>query len=154
MRTRRLDPSALPPPADHCGALRESYRSLVDSLTDERKVLDRHFYVVVPWDAPKSRPPKDARQLLEQRVSWVAECLRRLDLAPRRLSDHSLAELLRPPLDPTASVQPTSVDDNLIDFSDLVAPTALTEGATSLSVSRRHAIAIPVLRTPHRLTPG
>ena len=38
MRTRRLDPSALPLPADHCGALRESYRSLVDSLTDERKV--------------------------------------------------------------------------------------------------------------------
>src|SRR5713226_4298139 len=98
MRTRRLDPSALPPPADHNGALRESYRSLVDSLTDERKVLDRHFYVVVPWDAAKSRPPKDARQFLEQRVSWVAECLRRLDLEPRRLSDHSLAELLRRPM--------------------------------------------------------
>ena len=154
MRTRRLDPSALPPPADHNGALRESYRSLVDSLTDERKVLDRHFYVVVPWDAPKSRPPKDARQFLEQRVSWVAECLRRLDLEPRRLSDHSLAELLRRPMDPTASVQPTAINDDLIDFSDLVAPTALTEGATSLSVSGRHAIAIAVSRYPSRLHPG
>src|SRR5579864_2440963 len=154
IRTRRLDPSALPPPADHNRALRESYRSLVESLTDERKVLDRRFYVVVPWDAPKSRPAKNAEQLLEQRVSWVADCLRRLDLQPRRLSDHSLAELLRRPMDPAASVQPTASDDHLSDFSDLVAPTALTEGATSLSVSGRDAIAIAVSRYPSRLHPG
>jgi conjugal transfer ATP-binding protein TraC len=154
IRTRRLDPSALPHPADHNRALRESYRLLVESLTEERRVLDRRFYVVVPWDAPKSRPPKSPEQFLEQRVSWVAECLRRLDLQPRRLSDHSLAELLRRPMDPAASVQPTAVDDNLIDFSDLVAPTALTEGATSLSVSGRHAIAIAVSRYPSRLHPG
>jgi len=154
IRTRRLDPSALPPPADRDRALRESYRLLVESLTDARKVLDRRFYVVVPWDAPKSRPPKRPEQFLEQRVSWVADCLRRLDLQPRRLSGHSLAELLRRPMDPAASVQPTAIDDNLIDFSDLVAPTALTEGTTSLSVSGRHAIALAASRYPSRLHPG
>src|SRR5438270_14051893 len=84
----------------------------------------------------------------------MADCLRRLDLQPRRLSDHSLAELLRRPMDPAASVQPIAVDDNLIDFSDLVAPTTLTEGATSLSVSGRHAIAIAVSRYHSRLHPG
>src|SRR5207244_6534023 len=39
IRTRRLDPSALPHPADHNRALRESYRLLVEGLTDARKVL-------------------------------------------------------------------------------------------------------------------
>ena len=154
IRTRRLESSALPPPADGNQALRESYRSLVDTLTDERRVLDRRFYVVVPWDAPKSRQPRDARQFLDQRVAWVAECLRRLDLDPRRLSDHSLAELLRRPMDPATSVQPTAVDDDLSDISDLVAPAALTECATSLSVSGRHARAIGVSRYPSRLHPG
>ncbi|MHB8688116.1 MAG: VirB4 family type IV secretion system protein [Candidatus Dormibacteraceae bacterium] len=154
IRTRRLESSALPPPADHNLALRDSYRRLVETLTDERRVLDRRFYVVVPWDAPKSRRPGHARQFLDQRVAWVTECLRRLDLEPRRLSDHSLAELLRRPMDPAASMQPTAVDDDLFDFSDLVAPTALTEGATSVSVSGRHARVIGVSRYPSRLHPG
>jgi hypothetical protein len=51
IRTRRLDPSALvAAPADEHQALRDSYCTLVDSLADERRVLDRRFYVVVPWD--------------------------------------------------------------------------------------------------------
>src|SRR5258708_15822837 len=116
MRTRRLDPSALPPPADHNQKLRDSYRGLVETLTDERRVLDRRFFVVVPWDAPKSHRPGDARQFLDQRVAWVTECLRRLDLEPRRLSDHPLAELMRRPMDPATSVQPTAIDDELADI--------------------------------------
>lgn len=154
IQTRRLNPSALPSPADHNKALHESYRALVDTLTDERRVLDRRFYVVVPWDAPKSRPPGNAGKFLEQRAAWVTECLRRLDLDPRRLSDRSLAELLRRPMDPAASVQPIAVDEDLADISELVAPSALTESATSLSVSGRHACAIAVSRYPSRLHPG
>ena len=154
IRTRQLDPSALPAPEEQNQALRESYRTLVDTLTGERRVLDRRFYVVVPWDAPKSRPSKNAMQILEQRVSCVTDCLRRLDLEPRRLSDHSLAELLRRPMDPAASVQPIADDDDLADISELAAPTALTEGATSLTISGRHACAMAVSKYPARLHPG
>src|SRR5260370_6302377 len=113
MRTRRLETSALPAPADLNQTLRDSYRELVETLTDERRVLDRRFFVVVPWDAPKSHRPGDARQFLDQRVAWVTECLRRLDLEPRRLRDPSLAELMRRPMDPSTSVQPTAVHHEL-----------------------------------------
>jgi hypothetical protein len=154
IRTRRLDPSALAAPADRHQALRDSYDALVDSLAAERRVLDRRFYVVVPWEPPRSRTPKTGRQVLEQRVSWVTDRLRRLDLEPRRLNDHSLAELLRRPMDPTASVQPIARDDDLADISDLAAPTALTEGIGSLMVSGRHACVLAVSRYPARLHPG
>ncbi|MGH7762787.1 MAG: VirB4 family type IV secretion system protein, partial [Candidatus Dormibacteraceae bacterium] len=82
------------------------------------------------------------------------DCLRRLDLEPRRLDDHSLAELLRRPMDPAAPVQPIAEDDDLLDVSDLAAPSALTEGMTSLTVSGRHACAVAVSRYPSRLHPG
>src|SRR5579864_5261164 len=58
IRTRRLEPSALADPADEHQALRNSYRALVGALADERQVVDRRFYVVVPWDRPRSRPPE------------------------------------------------------------------------------------------------
>ena len=154
IRTRRLDPSALAAAADQHYTLRDSYRALVDSLADERRVLDRRFYVVVPWDAPRSRPPKAGTRFLEQRVSWVADCLRRLDLDPRRLDDRSLADLLRRPMDPATLVQPIGEDDDLADVSDLAAPTALTEGVTSLMVSGRHACMLAASRYPARLHPG
>ena len=73
IRTRRLDPSALATPAGERHALRDSYRALVDSLSGERRILDRRFYVVVPWEAPRSRPHKMGMRVLEQRVSWVAD---------------------------------------------------------------------------------
>ncbi len=44
IRTRRLDPSALPAPPDQHRSLRDSYRRLVDSLADERRVVDRRFF--------------------------------------------------------------------------------------------------------------
>src|SRR5919204_5060577 len=53
IRTRRLDPYALPAPADQHESLRDSYRRLIDSFADERRVVDRRFFVVVPWEAPK-----------------------------------------------------------------------------------------------------
>src|SRR5258707_8512056 len=48
IRTRRLETSALPPPADHNQKLRDSYRGLVETLTGERRVLDRRFFVLLP----------------------------------------------------------------------------------------------------------
>src|SRR6202521_3535531 len=154
IRTRRLETSALPPLADHNQKLRDSYRGLVETLTDERRVLDRRFFVVVPWDTPKSHQPRDARQFLDQRGAWVTECLRRLDLEPRRLSDHSVAGVMRRPLGPATSRRPTAVEQGLGDVSALIAPAALTECADRVSVSGPHARVIGVSRYPARLHPG
>src|SRR5207249_8753458 len=102
IRSRKVDPSAvapLPPVDDSRRApLRDSYRRLLDELAGERRILDRRFYVVVPWDATVAQRRPTVGQgveVLEQRVSWVTESLRRLDLEPKRLRDHELADLLR-----------------------------------------------------------
>src|SRR5712691_12962103 len=86
IRSRKVDPAAVAPlPAGDDAAtapLRDSYRRLLDELAGERRILDRRFFVIVPWDAPPGRHGRHAGQgveVLEQRVSWVADSLRRLD---------------------------------------------------------------------------
>jgi hypothetical protein len=161
IRSRQLDPAGLaplPPAEDPSKAkLRDSYRRLLDELAGQRRVVDRRFYVVIPWDIVTGRhgPARgEGLEVLEQRVRWVAECLRRLDLEPRRLRDHELAELLRRNLDSAAASQPIAVEDAMTDTRDLIAPDAFTERPSLVSVSDRVARTIAVSRYPSRLHPG
>jgi len=91
---------------------------------------------------------------LEQRARWIAECLRRLDLEPRRLANHELAELLRRSLDSATGLQPVATDDALGNAADLVAPAAVAESRGSLAIGERLARALVVVRYPARLQPG
>lgn len=162
IRARKVDPSAVAPlaPVDdpRRTPLRDSYRRLLDELAGERRILDRRFYVVVPWDpvAPRRRRPSPGEgiEVLEQRVNWIAESLRRLDLEPRRLRDHELADLLRQTLDPAASLQPIAPDDGLSDVASMVAPAGFEERPASASVSERLARTLAVTRYPVRLHLG
>lgn len=160
VRSRRFDPAGLAPlPASGApthAALRGSYERLLAELADQRRVLDRRFFVVVPWDGPiPRRAPVDGAGLdvLEQRVHWVEASLRRLDLQPRRLRDHELADLLRQTLDPAAAAQPLA-EDCLVDARQLIAPCAFAEAPGSVSVSGQLARTIAVSRYPARLHPG
>src|SRR5437899_527135 len=135
--------------------LRSSYGRLLDDLAGRRRVLDRRFFVVVPWEATPGRVAKEGEglEVVEQRLRWIEECLRRLDLQPRRLSDREMAELLRRTLDPVAAVQPVGAD-GLADVSELVAPAAFAEYPSYVRVSERFARTIAVSRYPSRLRPG
>jgi conjugal transfer ATP-binding protein TraC len=162
IRTRELAPSALLSPAatdrPALAALGESYQRMVEDLAGRRRILDRRFFVVLPGQAPdrRRRTSNGAGDLeiLDQRVSWVTECLRRLDLEPRRLGGRELADLLRRALNPVSSVQPIADDDDLHDLPGLIAPAALAERASSLSVSERWTRTLAVTRYPSRLRPG
>ena len=161
IRTRELDPRALAPLSGSTNALHapmaSSYARLLVDLAGQRRIVDRRFFVVVPWDdAPRHRRTQSAEGLagLDQRVHWVAGSLRRLDLEPRRLRDHELAELLRRSLDPIAAEQPLAADASLLEPADLVAPAAFVERAGSLVVSERFARTIALTRYPARLEPG
>src|SRR5206468_3793655 len=89
IRTRQLETAGLAPfpESDDPAAaqLRSSYRRLLDELAGRRRVLDRRFLVIVPWDGASGRAAKETGGLdvLEQRLRWIEECLRRLDLQPR-----------------------------------------------------------------------
>jgi len=161
IRSRQLDPAGLaqlPAREDVTTVpLRSSYRRLLEDLADQRRIMDRRFYVVVPAESGgRGRDPADGESLavLDQRVHWVEVCLRRLDLQPRRLRDHELAELLRRTLDPVAALQPMAGGESLTDAAVLVAPAAFAEGPSLVSVSERVARTIAVSRYPSRLHPG
>ncbi len=159
VRSARIDPMRVAPigttEPSHA-ALRDSYSRLLEDLAGERRIVERRFYVVVPWDSPMraKRARADGIEALEQRVSWVAEALRRLDLEPRRLRDHELADLLRLTLDPAAALQPLAEDDALGDVRALLAPAGFSESPAFVSVGDRVARTLAVVRYPTRLHLG
>jgi hypothetical protein len=161
IRSRKVDPAdvaPLPTGDDTAtGPLRDSYRRLLDELAGERRILDRRFFVIVPWDPPSGRNGQHAGQgveILEQRLSWVGDSLRRLDLEPRRLRDHELADLLRLSLDPGAARQPIDPDDGLTDVAGLLAPAGFSESRGSVCVGDRVARTVALTRYPVRMHLG
>ena len=161
IRSRRLDPDVLAPAQTEGGqahrVLREAYRQLVEELAGQRRVLDRRFFVVVPFDRPAGqRGPSEGEAVaaLEQRVRWIDGSLRRLDLQPRRLTGVELAELLRRTVDPVSAVQPVAAHDPLVDAADLVAPGGVFEEPGLLGIGDLRARALVVTRYPGRLEPG
>ncbi len=161
VRSRQLDPARLAhvPESRHTqhAAIRDSYRRLLEELAGKRRVLDRRFFVVIPWDEVPLRgrhTTGEGVEVLEQRVRWIEGCLRRIDLQPRRLGDRELTELLRTALDPASAVQPLAADDGLADVANLLAPAGFSEKVDSALASGRFARTIAVVRYPSHLHPG
>jgi hypothetical protein len=160
IRSRRLDPDVLAPVQPDGGhahrVLRESYGRLVEELVGQRRLLDRRFFVVVPYDRPAGQRGSSGGEAaaLEQRVRWIDGSLRRLDLQPRRLTGVELAEILRRTVDPVSVVQPVGAEDTLLDAAELVSPSAMREEPGLLNIGDARARALVVTRYPGRLEPG
>jgi conjugal transfer ATP-binding protein TraC len=161
IRTRSIDRTRVAgadsPSADVSNALRTAYAKLIERLANARQIVDRRYFVVVPWDPEPTRRGRDVAgglEALEQRTRWVEECLRRIDLAPRRLSDLELADVLRSSLDPNASLQPIGADDALGEVGALIAPAGFAEHAGSLEIGARRARTVVVVRYPSQLHAG
>jgi len=159
--------------ADPRARLQASYQELWGSLHRRRQLIDRHFYVVVPWQrdptasirgwlrVPRSKRPElepgpdPGAQLLEQRVAWLSEALRRIDLEPVRLSSGDIAQLLYQALCPSsARSQPLPPEDTIVELADLVAPAAVIEGPFEITLDGRLAQTLALIRYPSRLRPG
>ncbi|MDQ6691738.1 MAG: hypothetical protein M3Z13_03115, partial [Candidatus Dormibacteraeota bacterium] len=112
VRTRGLDswPEAEANAGDDPGLadLRDSYAGLMGQLTSSRRLVSRRFFVVVPWEpsslasgvgrllgtrSAKEAGAEDGHAVLDQRVAWVSESLRRIDLEPIRLTGSALTPL-------------------------------------------------------------
>ena len=157
VQTRRLDPASLAErtagTADVGTALarlRHSYAELVGRMSIGRQVLAHRFFVVVPFDGSGA-----GAETLEQRVRWVSDWLRRIDLEPVRLGAPALASFLYRLLCPeTAAAQPLADGETVDDLPDLVAPAALAENADGVQVGGRRARTLAVSRYPTRLVPA
>jgi hypothetical protein len=150
--------------------LRDSYASLMAQLTSSRRLVSRRFFVVVPWN-PSSLPagahrifrqrPRgggvadDGHAVLDQRVAWVSECLRRIDLEPIRLAAAALTPLFLQTLCPeTATTQRIQSHERLDDWSELVAPAAIEERPLEIRIGTRLTRLLGISRYPTRLHPG
>jgi hypothetical protein len=150
--------------------LRDSSASLMAQLTSSRRLVSRRFFVVVPWN-PSSLPSgarlfrpraggrnriaNDGLAVLDQRVAWVSDCLRRIDLEPIRLTAPALTPLLLQTLCPeTATTQLAQPDDRLDDWPGLVAPAAVEERPFDIRIGARLARLLGISRYPTRLHPG
>jgi TraG P-loop domain/Helicase HerA, central domain len=172
IQTRSLHPadlaSALQQDADEGtphARLRSSYAQLLGTMSSSRRMVARRFYVVVPWDPltithlfsrRRQHLGRDnAVEMLEQRVRWVSEWLRRIDLEPIRLTGRSLAGVLYETLCPdTARVQQLPEGDSFEDLPSLIAPAAVEERAGEVRLGRRRARSLAVSHYPKRLIPG
>ena len=173
VRTRALEtwpaPSVSDEDSDQLAKLRDSYAGLMAQLTMSRSLVSRRFFVVVPWDPAISpvarrllgrRPATqtadaDGHAALDQRVAWVSECLRRIDLEPVRLSATALTSLFLATLCPeTATSQPVPGAGELNHWPDLVAPAGVEERSFDIRVGTQLACVLGISRYPTRLHPG
>lgn len=175
IRTRALDrehpDAAGSPHPGRLAELRSSYAGLLKRLASSRQMVSRRHLIVVPWDPPTSVPPLVARLLgrgvtgrpgdrdglaeLDQRVAWITESLRRIDLEPIPLSGAALTSLFLETLCPeTATTQPLSSGDDLCEWPELVAPAAVEERSQDLRIGPVLKRTLGLTRYPTRLHPG
>ncbi|TMC10393.1 MAG: DUF87 domain-containing protein [Chloroflexi bacterium] len=172
IQTRSMHPTAL---ADSAGQsatedgaharLRSSFAQLAGSMSSYRRVVARRFYVIVPWDPitvthlfsrrREQLNREGAVDMLEQRVRWVSEWLRRIDLEPIRLGGRQLATALYETLcADTARSQPLPDERTFADLAALVAPAALEERTAEVRLGDRRGRTLAVSHYPKRLIPG
>jgi hypothetical protein len=172
IQTRSMQPADLSSAPQQDGeadtpraSLRSSYAELLGTMSSSRRVVARRFYAIVPWEPITithlfSRKRQqlghdNAVETLEQRVRWVSEWLRRIDLEPIRLTGRALARVLYETLCPeTARVQQLPERDSFDDLPSLIAPAAVEERASEVRLGSRRARSLAVSRYPKRLVPG
>ena len=176
IQTRSLNPAHLHLKAsgtqhsEQSEKLATSFADLIGDLASTRRIVTRRHFVVVPMDASQRGALSGGRLLrriftpvhnaedadhLDQRVRWLAESLRRIDVEPVRLGSFELAELFYNCLcAETARTQPLVDQGDVDDFASLVAPAAFEEGPFTGKLGGRLACTIAVTRYPQLLRPA
>ncbi len=176
IQTRSLDPTAIRQQAADQGAgqraeLARSLGEMIGGLASARRVVMRRRFVVVPWEQAEVRVIKSltgirrratsrsgetrGADILEERVQWITDSLRRIDVQARRLDSRGLAELFYRCLCPeTARSQPLSETGDIEDLADLISPAAFEEAPLSVRVGGRLACSLAITRYPQLLQPA
>lgn len=71
----------------------QNYDEFIRSLITTNKILTRHFYVIVPYDAPAKSDFDSVREQLGLRVDIVMKGLSRLGMQSRELSSLEVLDL-------------------------------------------------------------
>jgi hypothetical protein len=147
-------PTDLPPALAGMAA---SYRALITALCATAELVQRDFFVVVPWEVPVlRRKRRDAEQdvtRLHERARAVAQGLNRTGVQTRVLHDDQLRQTLyqrlnpalarRQPLGPAELARP--------DLRDLLAPAAFAKSRDAFGTGERLTRTLAVTGYPRYL---
>jgi hypothetical protein len=148
------------------GRLQDSYGELLQSLSAHRAVVDRRFLMVIPAGGPaparrllgrRQKAPSSvaSTDVLDQRLDWIVEGLRRLDINPSRLSTQDILHLFYRALCPeTAAGLPLPSDERVEDFARVVAPAAFRESPAEVRLGNRLARTHAITGYPQLLRPA
>ncbi len=136
-----VQPNGMPPSLMEVAA---SYRELLTQLCARAQLVQRDFYLVVPWDPPvlgRENSPEQGSDLvrLEERTRSVTRNLNRTGVKARVLTDHDLTRMLYHGLNPVlAKRQPAMPQDlTLNQIRDLLAPAAFVTSRDTFEAGDR-----------------
>ncbi|MHB8507401.1 MAG: TraG/VirB4 family ATPase [Candidatus Dormibacteria bacterium] len=167
-------PGTAPAPDGVRGRLEGAQGQLLRELAQRRRTVERRFLLVVPgepdagrrkglpqllsrqrWSSRHSPSPTAETTLLDQRVRWVTESLRRIDIDPRRLSSGEVSDLFYRALCPqVAEVQPLPREEAGTGWAGMIAPAAFTESPVEVRLGDRLARTLAVTGYPQLLRPA
>ena len=134
-----------------------SYAQLLTDLCARARLVQRDFYLVVPWDHPvmsRKSQSADASQVgLEERTRTIVQALSRAGVAARPLSDDELARVLYHTLNPgLGRRQPLIPQDlTLHQVRDLLAPAAFLTSKDTFETGERRTRTLAVTGYPRYL---
>ncbi|MEO6858220.1 MAG: DUF87 domain-containing protein [Solirubrobacteraceae bacterium] len=138
-----------------------SYAALLADLCTQARLVQRDFYVVVPWDPPTLSPRKpgtsDAPFLrLEERTRTLTQSLNRAGVEARPLQDDELLRLLYHTINPVLGRrQPLLPQDlTLNGLQDLLAPAAFVTSRDSFEAGDRKTRTLALIGYPRYLHLG
>ena len=165
-------PSADDPTAELRHRLEQAHSRLLSGLSEEHRLLERRFLLVVPAGDGSSRPgvrlpwrhrrggsdsklPDDADGRLHQRVQWITESLHRIGLDPKPLSSGEITELFHRVMCPElAGVQPLPREEADEGWAGVTAPAALLEQPAEVRLGDRLARTLAITGFPQLLRPA
>jgi hypothetical protein len=150
-----VQPNGVPPALTETAA---SYRELLGQLCARAQLVQRDFYVVVPWDPPvlgrqKSHDQGADLMRLEERTRSITQTLKRAGVTARVLTDHDLTRTLYHGLNPVlAKRQPVLPQDlTLHPIRDLLAPAAFVTTRDTFEVGDAHTRTLALTGYPRYL---
>lgn len=142
------------------GAIAASYAALLAELCAQARLVQRDFYMVVPWDPPalsrEKSPSASAFLRVEERARTLTQTLSRTGVEARPLHDDELVRLLYHTFNPALGQrQPLLPQDLTLNrLADLLTPSAFVTARDSFEAGDRKTRTLAVIGYPRYLHLG
>ena len=149
-----VKPNAVPAPLREVA---DSYAQLLSDLCTRARLVQRDFYLVVPWDPPviarKARSAESTQVALDERTRAIVQALSRAGVAAHPLSEDELGRVLYYALNPVLGRRQPLIPQDLTlnQLPDLLAPAMFMTSRDTFETSDRKTRTLAVTGYPRYL---